>query len=837
MIWVWLDGEVNPRSFTKTELKDFESEPEAKMETQMEIMTKHIEIMTKKSDTATIDTSIATVAESISQAAIKVALQDVAESISQTAIYESIVEQIMTAKMVPVASLTEEEWEKALTIDHQETLTNLHIGNFEAFRRIRKESGNKEKMEVVIKTTTEEHDDFDLPPEIIFHDIGKDLSDKDNTSKLNQILDEILPKIKRHLTDKRKTLIYCTEGISQSIIVVISYIMWTYGVPYDNAFAFVQSRRNQVEVSDNLAKYLQEKYPVSIKEKEPSEEEKEKEWTLGKWVNLMNQPTQFTLDRDAQIVTLANNLASKLRVDPFKLLYTDFDDSIYSSPLYILLKEIPLPQICGRFCILTKFNKMLQSIIRHIDLEDMDGSITSKTDNDHDDAFLLSFSRQLSQVRMLIFSSLKSELFTKILKLTATPPRKNQYLEDQWFTIKVDRTRSRNVQNRKEAFDKYDSLNIKETLFGQFAHQVQVQDMKPQDLRHQIAGQLDEGQARTFKVEFHGEKAADNGGPYRELFNAICGELESEALPLLIPSPNNQFGGELANQGKWLINPACKQNHLYKVFGRLIGISLRCKILLPLNLPSIIWKKLVNETVTLSDFEAIDFTVMELNTVRDMVKENNIESSVVKLILEKIGAKNFTYRLSGGEKIVPLSRYGWKKKITIDNARDWVERAIDARLKECDEQVAAIRSGLSNIVPITICNLFTWKEMETLVCGSPEYEAEDLKKLVKYEGNLNANCPEVKFFWQILEEMTSAERTQFLRFVWARERMPARTTQQFRLGPLSARPSGKAYKVNCSLPESHTCFFQLKIPKYTTKKAMKEKLYYAMYNCLNMDLI
>lgn len=547
----------------------------------------------------------------------------------------------------------------------------------------------------------------------------------------------------------------------------------------------------------------------------------------------MNQPTLFTLECDAQIVTLANNLARKHRVDPFKLLYKDFDDSIYSTPIYPRLKKLPLSQICGRFCILSKFNKMIKSVIRYIDLENMGGSIIS-TDDQKQNKESISLSRQLSQTRMLIFSSVKNELFTKILELTATPPRKNQFLENSWYSIKIDRTKARNAQDRKESVDKSDST-IRSTMFGQFADQ--VKEMNPVYLRHQTAGNLDEGQARTFKVQFVGEKAADNGGPYRELFNGICGELESDALDLLIPCPNKLTGGELPNQGKWVINPACKHHHLYKVFGRKIGISLRCKILLPLNLPSIVWKKLVNESVTLTDFEMIDCNVTGLVTVRDMVKEKNIDSSVVELILERFGAKNFTYRLSGGEKTVALSRHGWKKKITSQNAHEWVERAIDARLKECDDQVQSIRNGLRSIIPITLCNLFTWVEMEHLVCGRPDYDVEDLKKLAVYQKGLKGTDKEVQFFWQILQEMSVSEKTQFLRFVWARERMPANTTEQFKIGSLSCPSNRKDSDVNSRLPQSRTCFFQLTIPKYTSKKAMREKLEYAMYNCPNMDLI
>ena len=37
------------------------------------------------------------------------------------------------------------------------------------------------------------------------------------------------------------------------------------------------------------------------------------------------------------------------------------------------------------------------------------------------------------------------------------------------------------------------------------------------------------------------------------------------------------------------------------------------------------------------------------------------------------------------------------------------------------------------------------------------------------------------------------------------------------------------------LPKAHTCFFSLNLPSYSSDKVMKEKLLYAIYNCIEMD--
>ena len=38
-----------------------------------------------------------------------------------------------------------------------------------------------------------------------------------------------------------------------------------------------------------------------------------------------------------------------------------------------------------------------------------------------------------------------------------------------------------------------------------------------------------------------------------------------------------------------------------------------------------------------------------------------------------------------------------------------------------------------------------------------------------------------------------------------------------------------------SFPISHTCFFELEIPEYTSIDIMRERLVYAINNCLTID--
>lgn len=62
--------------------------------------------------------------------------------------------------------------------------------------------------------------------------------------------------------------------------------------------------------------------------------------------------------------------------------------------------------------------------------------------------------------------------------------------------------------------------------------------------------------------------------------------------------------------------------------------------------------------------------------------------------------------------------------------------ALDYRLHEFDAQVAAVREGLSKVVPVPLLALFSGVELETMVCGSPDIPLNLLKSVATYKGKI-----------------------------------------------------------------------------------------------------
>ena len=116
--------------------------------------------------------------------------------------------------------------------------------------------------------------------------------------------------------------------------------------------------------------------------------------------------------------------------------------------------------------------------------------------------------------------------------------------------------------------------------------------------------------------------------------------------------------------------------------------------------------------------------------------------------------------------------------VTADNRHEYVQLAKQFRLQEFNLSSAAVREGMARVIPVPLLSLFTGFELETMVCGSPDIPLHLLKSVATYKG-VEANSSLVQWFWEVMEELSNAERSLFLRFVWGRTRLP-RSIADFR---------------------------------------------------------
>jgi hypothetical protein len=255
------------------------------------------------------------------------------------------------------------------------------------------------------------------------------------------------------------------------------------------------------------------------------------------------------------------------------------------------------------------------------------------------------------------------------------------------------------------------------TLFAQFWNEILNENR--QNNNEPFSERLE------YKIEFKGEGGIDAGGLRREFLTQMAEELESPSLSLLIPTANNKnLQGN--NREKWTINPSppsVKQADAYRFLGRLIGSCIISDQVLPLDLPSLVWKKLLGQPVDAADLMMVDTVCVNcLDSIKAL--DNVSFDEAIDL--------TFTTVLSNGKE-VELIPGGKGVKVTYDRRFEYANLVINARLSETDAQIALIREGLNAIIPPGVMLLYIWEELEKEACGLPNLDVEELKKCTEYE--------------------------------------------------------------------------------------------------------
>ncbi|XP_054929802.1 E3 ubiquitin-protein ligase HERC2 isoform X6 [Dermacentor andersoni] len=452
---------------------------------------------------------------------------------------------------------------------------------------------------------------------------------------------------------------------------------------------------------------------------------------------------------------------------------------------YDLLQDIPIPTLRNRYALLYHFSELFCPSLSMFDLS---GSNEIQQEG-------------LNQLRGLLVLSGKEGAFRKVVQATMVRDRQHGPVVEL-NRIQVKRSRSKNGLA---------GLHGTKSVFGQMVSKMSLLTQENLLLPH-----------RVWKVKFVGESVDDCGGGYSESIAEMCDELQNGSLPLLILTPNGRDEAG-TNRDCFLLNPAATlpiHLSMFRFLGILMGIAIRTGSPLSLNLAEPVWKQLVGLPLTPADLNEVDRDyVPGLMCIRDMEPE----------AFQKLDMPFATHSATGQE--VRLSaKY---QRATVENRAEYVRLALNYRLHEFDEQVAAVREGMSKVIPVPMLSLFTGQELETMVCGSPDIPIQLLKAVATYKG-VEPDSLLVQWFWDVMEEFTNAERSLFLRFVWGRTRLP-RAIADFRGRDFVLQVLDKYSPADHFLPESYTCFFLLKMPRYSCRAVLREKLKYAIHFCKSID--
>jgi hypothetical protein len=274
--------------------------------------------------------------------------------------------------------------------------------------------------------------------------------------------------------------------------------------------------------------------------------------------------------------------------------------------------------------------------------------------------------------------------------------------------------------------------------------------------------------------------SVEGTGPYRQVLTDMCEELQLPGLlsgSPLISNPNSRLDEHVPHRHTVLTNPSAGSRRslaMLEFMGKLIGIAIRNSssgTVLPLCFTNVFWKQISRERMTRKDLQGVDHYLYDrLEEILDAR-----DSAEFDIILERLAEDellpmdgHFTAQLSCGREI-ELIPGGRNVALTFQNRKLFASLMMRSRLSESRVQMAAVRRGLAHIVPMAqLLRLFTWRELEVIVCGDENVDLGLLREQTRYSGVFEDNESHrvVQWFWEVLEERDNAGRAEFLKVRW-----------------------------------------------------------------------
>ncbi|KAL2649350.1 hypothetical protein R1flu_017478 [Riccia fluitans] len=191
--------------------------------------------------------------------------------------------------------------------------------------------------------------------------------------------------------------------------------------------------------------------------------------------------------------------------------------------------------------------------------------------------------------------------------------------------------------------------------------------------------------------------------------------------------------------------------------------------------------------------------------------------------------------------------------VDIYNLEEYLSLVVDATVKSgIAQQVDAFRSGFNQVFQLSTLQIFNEDELHSLLCGRRElWVSDSLADLMKFDHGYTASSPPIRNLLDIMGEFTPEEQRAFLRFVTGAPRLPpgglAALTPKLTIvrkhptgvsstgaAVLGSTPPGAAAGLGTTLadgdlPSVMTCANYLKLPPYSCKEVMRERLMYAIW--------
>ncbi|XP_035982130.1 probable E3 ubiquitin-protein ligase HECTD2 isoform X3 [Fundulus heteroclitus] len=333
---------------------------------------------------------------------------------------------------------------------------------------------------------------------------------------------------------------------------------------------------------------------------------------------------------------------------------------------------------------------------------------------------------------------------------------------------------------------------------------------------------------KKLRVTFVGEAGLDMGGLTKEWFLLLVRQI--------FHTDYGMFSFMKDSRCHWFSSWKCDNYSEFQMVGTLMGLAVYNSIALDIHFPLYCYRKLLTPPTVPSDPNAyIGMATATLDDLQQVMPdlahglaellsyEGNVEEDfylTFQVFQEEMGVVKSYNLKPGGDKI----------PVTKQNRKEYVQLYIDFLLnKSIYKQFAAFYHGFHSVCASDALMLLRPEEVEMLVCGSPELDMTALQKAAQYEGYSKMDAT-VRCFWDVVLNFPLELQKKLLHFTTGSDRVPVggMADLNFKISKIDVPADW--------LPISHTCFNQICLPPYRTRKELKHKLTIAISNAEGFGL-
>eukprot|EP00794_Sanderia_malayensis_P005513 gene5513-6198_t len=330
---------------------------------------------------------------------------------------------------------------------------------------------------------------------------------------------------------------------------------------------------------------------------------------------------------------------------------------------------------------------------------------------------------------------------------------------------------------------------------------------------------------KKLRVSFAGEPGLDLGGLTKEWFLLLIRRIFREEYGM--------FTYNSKSNNWWFNSASTETDHEFNLLGVLMGLAVYNSINLDIRLPLCCYKKLLSPAVVpyQNPHASVGMAQLGLNDLNDVNPEL---CSGLKQLLEYDGdVENdlcqifqISYTSFGHIVTKDLKRNGSQIPVTNQNREEYVKLYVNYLLnKSIYKQFYAFYHGFHSVCASNALILLRPEEVEMLVCGNPDFDISALQQVTIYDG-YTKHDPVVRRFWEVVTGFNLSLKKKMLLFTTGSDRVPVggMSEMQFKI----TRMAG--VNTDQMLPMAHTCFNQLILPPYKSKKTLNKKLTIAISN-------